>query len=508
MALPINIEQLLRGKVVEWERLDFKRSWNPEDVLHTMCAFANDIHNWGGGYIIIGIEEQNGMPILPPYGIPLKELDGIQKELVNLCNMIQPVVNILCEPVEIDGQMILIIWVPGGDVRPYKASMKIGKESQSLGKRYYVRQGSVTRIANVQEEQQLMKLCNKIPFDDRVCHQATLADLDRLLIEDFLHRVGSKIDDSAIRNLPFEQLCWNMQIIGGAPEDIHPKNVGILFFSREPERYIPYARIEIVHFHDDIGDHFDEKVFHGPIHLQLEEALDYIQNKVIIEKVMKIPNQARAMRAYNYPYGALEEVISNAVFHKSWDDRNPIEIRINHDSIQVYNLEGPMPPISNSDLQRECIVNRNYRNRRIGDFLKELDMTEGRSTGFPKIYRELRRNGSPLPAFETNEYNQYFLATIKIHPAFLDDKTHEKSKDVTQNVTQNVTQTDASSSIPRELKVLNYILSNPKISALEIANELGVTRRTIHRDINLLRKQYEINWIGSAKTGHWEVKTR
>ena len=49
MAIPVNIEQLLTGRIAEWERLDFKKGWNPEDVLHTMCAFANDIHNWGGG---------------------------------------------------------------------------------------------------------------------------------------------------------------------------------------------------------------------------------------------------------------------------------------------------------------------------------------------------------------------------------------------------------------------------------------------------------------------------
>ena len=47
MALPINIEQLISGKVVEWERLDFKQGWNPEDVLHTTCAFANDIQQVG-----------------------------------------------------------------------------------------------------------------------------------------------------------------------------------------------------------------------------------------------------------------------------------------------------------------------------------------------------------------------------------------------------------------------------------------------------------------------------
>lgn len=51
MAIPVNIEQLLTGRIAEWERLDFKKGWNPEDVLHTMCAFANDIYNWGGGYM-------------------------------------------------------------------------------------------------------------------------------------------------------------------------------------------------------------------------------------------------------------------------------------------------------------------------------------------------------------------------------------------------------------------------------------------------------------------------
>lgn len=38
--LPININDLINARTVEWERLEFKEGWNPEDVLHTMCAFA------------------------------------------------------------------------------------------------------------------------------------------------------------------------------------------------------------------------------------------------------------------------------------------------------------------------------------------------------------------------------------------------------------------------------------------------------------------------------------
>jgi predicted HTH transcriptional regulator len=47
--LPISIPDILYGKSVEWERLEFKQGWKPEAVLHTICAFANDFHNLGGG---------------------------------------------------------------------------------------------------------------------------------------------------------------------------------------------------------------------------------------------------------------------------------------------------------------------------------------------------------------------------------------------------------------------------------------------------------------------------
>ena len=59
MALPINIEDLLEHKTVESSRIDYKAGWNPKPIIHTICAFANDIDNIGGGYIVIGIDEEN-----------------------------------------------------------------------------------------------------------------------------------------------------------------------------------------------------------------------------------------------------------------------------------------------------------------------------------------------------------------------------------------------------------------------------------------------------------------
>ena len=77
--LPINIDHLLRQRTIEGERIEYKAGWNPQSVLHTICAFANDFHNLGGGYIVLGVEEQNGRPVLPPTGIDPESVEAIQK---------------------------------------------------------------------------------------------------------------------------------------------------------------------------------------------------------------------------------------------------------------------------------------------------------------------------------------------------------------------------------------------------------------------------------------------
>ena len=52
--LPIRIDDLLHARVVEVERIEFKAGWNPDPILRTLCAFANEFENLGGGYLVIG----------------------------------------------------------------------------------------------------------------------------------------------------------------------------------------------------------------------------------------------------------------------------------------------------------------------------------------------------------------------------------------------------------------------------------------------------------------------
>lgn len=56
--LPINVKALLDTREIESSRIEYKRNWNPAECIRTICAFANDIENQDGGYILIGVEEK------------------------------------------------------------------------------------------------------------------------------------------------------------------------------------------------------------------------------------------------------------------------------------------------------------------------------------------------------------------------------------------------------------------------------------------------------------------
>lgn len=411
-ALPINIDELLKGQIVEWERLEFKEGWNPEAFLRTVTAFANDINNWGGGYLIIGVQESDGQPVFPPIGLAQNTINSIQKEILELGNRIRPHYHPVVSPTIFQEKMILIIWCPGGQTRPYQAPEGIGKNAPYA---HFIRRNSSTVKAQHNDLQKLYELANQVPFDDRICHQALLSDLNIGIIKDFLREIKSDLL-SEVDKIPFNHLCRQMQIVQGPDEYLKPLNIGLMMFNNQPEKFFPCAQIEIVDFHDEVGDRFSEKIFKGPVHLQLKESLRYLQSMLIKEEVRKRSDRAEADRFYNYPYEALEEILANAVYHKDYAQREPIEISIHSDKIEILSFPGPLPPLKIEDLNNGSVRVRTYRNRRIGDFLKELHLTEGRCTGVPKIHNAMEVNGSPPPIFETDEQHSYFLVTLPIHP--------------------------------------------------------------------------------------------
>ncbi len=415
MALPINVNELLHGNTIEWDRIELKKGWNPEAILHSLCAYANDINNWDGGYIIVGVEEENGKAKLPPWGLSPEQMDSLQKKLIELAYKISPNYVPVSQPYTLDGKHILIIWAPAGDNRPYKAPVSLSEKKAE--KAWYIKRGSKTIKVKEgsDDERRLLELTARIPFDDRINQQATLVDLSLRLIQEHLKEVMSTLYDESTK-MSFSDLCKQMKIAKGPDEYLRPTNAGLLLFNEHPEKFFAGASIELVIHKGNVGKNYVEKVFAGSLVNQLRDVLNFIKTNIVQEHVSKAPNQAEAVRYFNYPYQAIEEAIVNAVYHKSYERENPVEIQIHPDKFEILSFPGPMPPIDKKMLKQQRVVAREYRNRKLGSFLKELKLTEGRGTGLPIIYRSLEVNGSPPPLFETDDDRSFFLCTLAVHP--------------------------------------------------------------------------------------------
>ena len=419
MAIPVNIEELINKRIVESARIEFKSDFNPNEIIHSVCAFANDIDNLGGGYIIVGVEEKDGSPVFPVKGIEQNRIDGILKELVGYCHCIEPLYNPVAEPVLFQGVYVIVIWVSGGYGRPYKASLDVlGKESRKSNKYYYIRKFSSTIIASADEEKELFYISTDIPFDDRPNLIAEVDDLDIGLMRSHLKEIGSDLYEHS-KKMDLLDIAEDLQLVSGPPERLKPLNVGILMFSEQPEKYFRYARIEVVDIPDPTGTNMTEKVFTGPIQRQLKDALAYIKNYTLKEVTIKNSCKAEATKIFNYPYTAIEEILSNAVYHRSYQINEPITVRITSESIEITSFPGFDISISDESIEKYQIRSRIYRNRRIGDFLKELKLIEGRNTGFPNAIQALRSNGSELPKFEMNPERDYLSVIIPIHKYFI-----------------------------------------------------------------------------------------
>ncbi len=488
MAIPITIDKLLNEDIIERPRIEFKESWNLESTLKTISAFANDIDNWGGGYIVIGAQEKNGKVVRPVKGINPDSIDKIQKELLRYCKYLKPVYLPQTEPVYFDGKMLLLVWCPGGYERPY-ACPKI-PDSRNSEKIYYIRKLSSTIEATDLDVKELISLTHNIPFDDRINPKAEMRDLKYPLIKNYLENVESSLLDD-IDNLDTIQLAKNLRIADGPSEYFKPLNVGLLFFNDHPETFFPYSQIELVNIPDETGQGMEERIFTGPINEQLQNALNYIKNNVIAEKVFKVAGQAEAIRIKNYSYEAIEEFLSNAIYHKSYQIHEPITVRIEKDKIEITSIPGPDRSISDEDIKKYNMRTRRYRNRRIGDFLKELHLVEGRNTGIPTAIKAIKENGSPLPTLLTDEDRSFFSVIIPIHDAFLKNEKYD-----------NKTKTKQNTSTKRKTKsqIEDYILDlleEENISANELYKRLGYAgnaSKTFRECINELISDNKIHY--------------
>ena len=416
MALPVDVASLVSGRKVESSRIEYKASWNPESCIHSLCAFANDLENQDGGYIILGVEEKDGRPVLPPKGIDPDSVDSIQKEILRYCHFIEPLYVPRIEVCEYEGRTLLVLWAMAGSSRPYCASRNV--YSNQHDKAYYVRIGSGTIIAESELLKRLYDNSSTLPFDDRVNPHADVSDLSSSLILEHLKTVESDLYEIA-PGMSTQELAESMNLLGGPSEMRMPKNVAILMFSRKTQRFFPDAVIEVVNKPDPAGENMVERTFRGTIQDQLQDALEYIRGSILCEKITKPEGSLTSKRVWNYPYRAVREILANAVYHRDYRVHAPITVTCTPQYMEICSFPGFDWSITDDMIRDLNITARGYyRNRRIGNFLKELELTEGRNTGIPMTVRSLLENGSQKPVFINDEQRRCLTVRIPVHRDF------------------------------------------------------------------------------------------
>lgn len=420
MPLPINIEDLLRKQKIESNRIEFKKGWNPDKIYHSICAFANDFDNIGGGYILVGVEEENGIAKRPLTGINIEELDKIQRDMIGFNNKIEPYYMPRVATEEIDGKCILIIWVPAGINRPYNVRERVtANQSQS---KWYVRSGTNSIEAKGEILDELREMANRTPFDERGNDNIEITDISPALVLDYLQSVNSRLVKD-FEGKPFLEILNQMDLLTGATERQMLKNVSAMMFCKNPSKFFPVTQVDIVVFPEGCIENPNNMIevpkIVGPVPEMIKKTLDYIKTNVIKKRIIKPKDRAESITYFNYPYQAIEEAVVNALYHRDYQEHEPVEITIEPKKISILSYAGPDRSISLHAIQKaERLKSRRYRNRRLGDYLKELQLSEGRATGIPTIQDELRKNGSQIARIETDEDRTYFLIEIPCRDGF------------------------------------------------------------------------------------------
>lgn len=422
MALPINIEDLISARTVESDRIEYKEGWNPDAIYRSICAFANDFDNIGAGYILIGLAENPSTKtaVRPVKGLSTQQIGEIQHEMIGYNNLLRPYYAPRLFVEEVDGQQIIVLWVNGGRERPYEVPEAVTARHKIW--KYFIRKYASSIEPKGTEKEELILLANNVPYDDRVNTDAEVSDISMLRLKDYLQKVNSKLAVEIGLQKDME-ILMQMALVSGPKEHVYPHNVALMLFTDAPHQYFRYTWVEIIYFPNGAGDkEFTEKKMEGPVHQQIIDTLHWLKSNFLQEKVMKLPNQAEAVRAWNYPYAALEEAVANCLYHRNYQEREPVKIRVELDSIILYNCGGPDRSIKKEDFASGKVLPKRYRNRRLGDFLKELKLTEGHATGLPAMRKAMDQNGSPAPVFDFDEERTWFQVLLPIHTAFAPKK--------------------------------------------------------------------------------------
>lgn len=444
----------------ESEQIEWKENVaDPDDVAATLCAFANDLANLGGGYVVCGAQEAkdtHGFPVLIRTGLDADRLREVEGKVLALCrDKLSPSIAPLTMevPGETPDRRILVF------IQPATGTAHSFQKARA-GARHYVRLGrSTIEARNGILRELLVRKGIAAPWDRRACTTATVADIDLLALRDALQRMGVFAPERGIEPFladdrplsPFvPSLCVREAITGV----VRPRNFAMLLFGHDVQRFIPGAvSLFSTYPGSDRSDpHAERHELAGPLIEQarrLRELLD-IQSYTAFDK-----DDPATPNAVKYPKRALYEAIGNALAHRDYEMTEPTRVTAFSDRIEVRS-PGSLPHGVDPDAFRRGKAAPSWRNQTLAWFFNRLQLAQAEGQGIPTILRTMAEEGCPPPAFEVTESS--VTCVLPAHPR------HAMLRDL-----RAVEQSIALGDLPRASAQVGRLIANDPLNARALA---------------------------------------
>ncbi len=347
--LPDDLLETLLGDL-ESDRVERKESFRgdaPTTVREAVCAFANDLPGHAApGVVFVGVRDDG-----TPSGLPITdELLRALSDVKTDGNVVPPP-SLVVEKRVLRGTDIAVVAVTPADAPPVRYRGRI-----------WIRVGPRRAVATAQEERILNERRRHLdrPFDVQRVPAATLDDLDRRrFMDEYLgHAVAP--DVLAVNDRTDDERLAASKMVWTADEPI-PTVLGVLVLCPRARDFLPGAYIQFLRIAGrELGDSIlDELALDGTVTDVLRRIDDKLTSHNRVEVDILAGSTER--RTPRYPLPALQQLVRNAVLHRSYEATNsPVRVTWYDDRIEIANPGGPFGSVTETNFGRPGVTD--YRN--------------------------------------------------------------------------------------------------------------------------------------------------
>jgi ATP-dependent DNA helicase RecG len=369
---------------LESDRVERKASISDmKKIRQAVCAFANDLPNHKKpGVLFVGVNDDGTCANLPITDELLLSLASIRSE-----GKVLPFPVLQVNKRVLDKCELAVVIVEPSDAPPIR-----------FDGRTYIRVGPRRATATPEEERRLneKRRARDLPFDLRPFISASIDDLnlDIFQREYLTSALAPEVLEENQR--PLIQKLISLRFATPEPNS-HPTSLGILVVGKEPRQFIPGFYVQFVRFDgmeltDPIRDQKD-------ISSSLADLLRYTDEvlQANISVASDIAAQPVEIKQPDYPIVALQQLVRNAVMHRSYEETNaPVRVYWFNDRIEIQSPGGLFGQVNRQNFGKGVT---DYRNPHLAEAMKNLGYVQRFGIGIPTAQKELKKNGNPPAEF-------------------------------------------------------------------------------------------------------------